>query len=39
LDLIYADIVPSAREELASSSSSLEMSMTKENRLFEEFCS
>jgi hypothetical protein len=39
LDLISADIVPSAREELASSPSSSETSMAKENKLFGESCS
>jgi hypothetical protein len=39
LDLISADIVPSAREELVSSPSSSETSMAKENRLFGESCS
>jgi hypothetical protein len=39
LDLISTDIVPSAREELASSPSSSETSMAKENRLFGESCS
>jgi hypothetical protein len=39
LDLISADIVPSAREELASSSSSSETSVAKENRRFGESCS
>jgi hypothetical protein len=39
LDLTSVDIAPSAREELASSPSSSEMSMAKENRLSGESCS
>ena len=39
LDLVSADIVPSAREELVSSPSSSETSIAKENRLFGESCS
>jgi hypothetical protein len=39
LDLTSADIAPSATEELASSPSSLETSMAKENRLSREYCS
>ena len=39
LDLISADAIPSAIEELASSPSSSEMSMAKENRLSGESCS
>jgi hypothetical protein len=39
MDLISADIVPSAREELASSPSSSETSMAKENKLFGKSCS
>jgi hypothetical protein len=39
LDLTSTDIVPSASEELASSSSSLETSMAKENKLSGESCS
>jgi hypothetical protein len=39
LDLISADAIPSAIEELASSPSSSEMSMAKENRLSGVSCS
>jgi hypothetical protein len=39
LDLISADAIPSAKEELASSPSSSEMSMAKENKLSRESCS
>jgi hypothetical protein len=39
LDLISADAIPSTIEELASSPSSSEMSMVKENRLLGESCS
>jgi hypothetical protein len=39
LDLTSADIAPSASEELASSPSSSETSMAKENRLSGESCS
>jgi hypothetical protein len=37
--LIYADAIPSANEELASSPSSSEMSKAKENKLSGESCS
>jgi len=37
--LISADEIPIAREELASSPSSSEMSMAKENKLSGESCS
>jgi hypothetical protein len=37
--LISADVIPTAREELASSPSSSEISMAKENRLSGESCS
>jgi hypothetical protein len=39
LDLTSADIAPSASKELASSPSSSETSMAKENRLSGESCS
>ena len=38
-DLISTDAIPTAREELASSPSSSEISIAKENRLSEESCS
>jgi hypothetical protein len=37
--LTSADVIPIAREELASSPSSSEMSMAKENKLSGESCS
>jgi len=39
LDFIFADVIPSGNEELASSSSSSKMSMAKENKLLGESCS